>query len=323
MNQLLADLRYGVRMLFKTPNATLTVLIALSLGIGVSALTFSLIRGAVLAELPVEGGDRIMRIERGDRQGVSAEDYAAWTARQRSFEGLAAAQVGTVTLAIEGAGAEPVRSASITPSLLPLLATAPTLGRGFTPDDAAPGAPATVLVSHDVWRDRLGGGADALGRVVRVNGQPAEVIGVLPEGFGFPWDQDVWSPLDLDPARPVSLETSTESAVLIGRLRDGVSPQDAARDLTALTTELDRERLGEEGPGSIVRVSAYTDLFSESGRSLALAALMLGVALLVLLVACANVANVLLARAVARRREVAILLSSGASRARLTTPLQV
>src|SRR5690606_42081014 len=107
------------------------------------------------------------------------------------------------------------------------------------------------------------------------------------------------------------------------RWRAGVSPQDAARALPALTGERDRGRLGEVGPGWIVRVSACTDLFSESGRSLALAALMLGVALLVLLVACANVANVLLARAVARRREVAILLSSGASRARLTTPLQV
>src|SRR5687767_6414220 len=174
MNRLWNDLRYGARMLVKTPGASITVLIALSLGIGLSALTFTLINSALLTSLPFEDGDRIVRISR--------EDYALWSARQRSFENIAAAEISTVTLAIEGYGSEPIQSATITPSLLLLLRAAPALGRAFTEEDAAPGAPAVILVSHDIWEDRLGADPGALGRTVRVNGQPAQIVGVMPEG---------------------------------------------------------------------------------------------------------------------------------------------
>ena len=199
MHRLLTDLRYGVRMLLKTPSATATVLLALSLGIGLSALTFSLINGAVLTSLPVEGGDRIVRIGRAEPVTWGGDDYAAWSQRQRSFEHIGGVEMTTVTLAIDGSGTESVMSAAITPSILPLLATAPALGRPFTDADAVRGAPAVVLVSHNVWRDRLGSDPNALGAVVRVNGRPAQIVGVMPEGFGFPWNQKVWAPLDLDP----------------------------------------------------------------------------------------------------------------------------
>ncbi len=323
MSQLLNDLRYGVRMLLKTPTATGTVLIALSLGIGLSALTFSLINGAVLTSLPAEGGDRIMRIGRVEQLAVTGDDYPTWFARQRSFGELGAVEMSTVTLSVEGSGAQPVRSASITPSILAVLATEPALGRPFTEEDAAPGATAVVLISHEVWREWLASDPAVLGRIVRVNGRPAQVIGVMPAGFGFPWDQQVWSPLDLDPIRRggTAFVPVGESASVVGRLRDGVSPRAAARELTAITSELDRERRGATGPESSVSVVNYTDLFSQSGQSAALAALMLGIAFLVLLVACSNVANVLLARAVARRREIAIRQAIGASRLRITGQL--
>jgi putative ABC transport system permease protein len=322
MSQLANDVRYGLRMLLKTPSATAMVLIALSLGIGLSALMFSLIDGAVLATLPVEGGDRVVMIGRVDRMAQAVDDYATWSTRQRSFEHLGALSTNTVTLAIEGSGTTPAAGASITPSVFPLLSTPPAIGRPFTDQDAAPGAPAVILVSHDVWRERLGADPNAVGRVVRVSGRPAEIIGVMPEGFGFPWDQQVWAPLDMDPVRGgAAFAVAAEGRWVIGRLRPGVSAQDASRELTGLTRELDTEKRGSAGAASTVSVRRYTDLFGGSGGSATLAALMLGIALLVLLVACSNVANVLLARAVARRREIVIRLAVGASRRRITTQL--
>src|SRR6476620_474443 len=138
MNRLANDVRYGVRMLIKTPSATAMVLIALSLGIGLSALMFSLVNGAVLATLPVEGGDRVMMIGRADQMARTTDDYTTWSDRQRSFEHLGAMSIGAVTLAIEGVGTAPVSSASITPSLLRVVSTSPAIGRPFTDQDAAP-----------------------------------------------------------------------------------------------------------------------------------------------------------------------------------------
>src|SRR5262245_595972 len=324
MNRLVNDVRYGFRMLRNTPSATAMVLIALSLGIGLSALMFSLINGAVLATLPVDGGDRVVMMGRTDPLARTADDYTTWVARQRSFEHLGALSPNTVTFAIEGSSTTPVQGASITPSVLRIVSTSPAIGRPFTDQDAAPGASAVVLISNDLWRDRLGADPNAVGRVVRVNGRPTEIIGVMPTGFRFPWDQDVWEPVAMDPVRGgAQFAVAAEGRLIIGRLRDGVSAQDAARELTGLTRELETEKRGTTGPASMVGVRRYADILGGEGQSVMLAGVLLGVALLVLLVACSNVANVLLARAVARQREIVIRLAVGASRLRIATQLLV
>jgi len=148
MQRIVNDVRFGTRMLVKARSTTVLVFVALSLGIGLSAVMFSMIDGAVLTALPVDGGDRIVRIGREDQSAQTIDDYATWAARQRSFEQLGAIAMNTVTLAIDSSGAEPVLGAAITPSILPLVSTQPAIGRPFTDADASPGAPAVRLATR-------------------------------------------------------------------------------------------------------------------------------------------------------------------------------
>ncbi len=312
MSHVLTDLRLGTRRMLKTPAATLTVLTALSVGIGLSAAMFSLIKGVLLPTLPFENGDRIVQIRRAGFAPLSAEAYQYWSARQGSFEGLGATAERTVTLAIEGEGSEPVSSAAMDVAALPLLSVQPVLGRAFTDADYIPGAPAVVLVGQEIWRTRLDADSRVLGRTVRVNGEPAEIVGVMPEGFGFPETEELWTPLRLDVLRP---DGNPQRFSVFGMLREGVARGVAMAELN----DLDRQRplnAAESAP-SPVEVVAYTDIMNPPGRSYQLAGVMLGVAFLVLLVACANATNVLLAQAAVRGREVAVRTALGASRARI------
>jgi putative ABC transport system permease protein len=183
------------------------------------------------------------------------------------------------------------------------------IGRSFAASDAVLGAPAVVLVSEKLWRTRFDADPGVLGRVVRVNSRPAEIVGVMPERFGFPWNEDVWTPLHLD--------GTTEATGIFGLLREGVSREAAAEELNALDAE--RPRPGTDPVPTSVQVSVFADIFNPAGRSHLLAGVMLSVALLVLLVAGANVTNVLLAGAAVRSREVAIRTALGASRGRIAT----
>ena len=307
-----ADLRLGVRRLLRTPATTLAVLTALSVGIGLSAAMFSLIDGALLPVLPFENGDRVVRVQRSGFAPLSVEAYRYWSERQSSFEGLGAAARRRVTLAIEGEGSESASSAAMDVTTWPLLSVQPVIGRPFTDADAAPGAPAVVLVGYEIWRTRLAADTSVLGRTVRVNGELAEIVGVMPEGFGFPFSEELWTPLPQDRLRP---DHTPEGFLVFGMLRDGVTADVATAELNAL----DRQRLARapESAPPRVDVLAYTDLMGGPGTSRLLAGVMLGVALLVLLVACANATNVLLAQAAVRGQEVALRAVLGASRARI------
>ncbi|MEQ1856281.1 MAG: ADOP family duplicated permease [Longimicrobiales bacterium] len=320
MSQAFDTLRFGARMLRKAPGATLTVLVALSFGIGLPTLMFSLVMGAIVPTLPFPNGDRIVRISRVGDAPVTTADFEYLSTRQRSFDGLGAVSSTQVTLGLEGQGAESLSGALIDPALLNLLSVNPARGRAFTAADASADAPAVVLLGHDVWQDRLAGDPDVLGRIVRVNGRETEVVGVMPEGFGFPFDDQIWLPLRVDPLRYVlarSGEQDGSIAFLVGRLREGVSRTAASEDLSALLAQVDLERGLALSTSSRAQVVAYTNIFSSEGQRFGIAGMMLGVALLVLLVACANVTNVLLARTVARSREVAIRTAMGASRPRI------
>ncbi|MDP2957770.1 MAG: ABC transporter permease [Longimicrobiales bacterium] len=311
MSHLLTDLRHGARRLLRTPTATLTVWAALSIGIGLPTLLYSLVGGTLLTTLPFEGGDRIMRVGRQGFAPISAEDYLHWSARQRSFEGLGAMADGMVTLGIEGAGVEPVMGTALDLAAWRLLSVQPVLGRTFTDGDAIPGAPAVAIIGHDVWRDRMGADPRVLGRTVRVDGKPAEIVGVMPEGFGFPFFMEVWTPLQLG-----SSGAQPPGALgVFGMLKEGIGREVPASELDALDAQ--RIRPATESAPTPVVVVPFTNIFGQPEMAAVVGGLMLGVAFLVLLVACANATNVLLARATVRSREVAIRTALGASRARI------
>ena len=314
LGEIRTDVRLGVRRLLRSPAATLTVLTALSVGIGMSALMFSLIDGALLPTLPFPAGERIVRVQRVEVARLSAEAFGHWVARQSSFEGLGAWVEQTVNVTIDGERSEPVQGAALTSTALPLLSVQPDLGRLFTAEDAGPGASAVVLVGHAFWRTRLNGDPAVLGRTVRLNGEPAEIIGVMPEGFGFPMNHQLWTPLHVDALRP---DRNAGSLSVFGVLRAGVPMRMAASELNDLDGQ--RPRTAAESYLVPVVVKGYTDIINPPGRSQLLAGVMLGVAFLVLLVACANATNVLLAQAGVRSREVAVRAALGASRARIAT----
>jgi len=314
VEELRTDVRLGLRRLLRSPAATFTVLTALSVGIGLSALMFSLIDGALLPSLPFAAGERIVRVQRVEGARLSAEAFQYWMARQSSFEGLGAWVERMVNVTIDGERSEPVEGAALTATALPLLSVQPDLGRLFTEEDAGPGASAVVLVGHEIWRTRLNGDPDVLGRTVRLNGEPAEIIGVMPEGFGFPMNQQLWTPLHLDALRP---DRNPGSLSVFGVLRAAVPIRIAASELNDLDGQ--RPRTTTEAYPVPVVVKEFTDIINPPGRSQLLAGIMLGVAFLVLLVACANATNVLLAQAAVRSREVAVRAALGASRARIAT----
>jgi predicted permease len=312
VGELRTDFRLCLRRLLRARAATVTVLTVLSVGIGLAALMFSLIDGALLPSLPFPAGERIVRVQRVEGARVSAEAFEYWAARQSSFEALGAWIERMVNVTIEGEQSEPLESAALTANALPLLSVAPQHGRLFTEEDAGPGAAHVVLIGHEMWRTRLNGDPAVLGRTMRLNGEPAEIIGVMPEGFGFPLNHELWTPLHLDALRPADNPVSLS---VFGVRREGVPIRVAAAELNDLDTQ--RPRTAAEAFRVPVVVKGYTDIINPPGRSQLLAGIMLGVAFMVLLVACANATNVLLAQAAVRSREVAVRAALGASRARI------
>ncbi len=315
MSAWVTELRYAARGLRNSPGVAALAVLALALGLGLTTTMFSIVEGAILRGLPFEGAGRIMHLERNNlSEGIESmevplHDYLDWREQQRSFEALAAFHEGTVNLS-GTERAERYDGAFITANGLETLGVRPTLGRLFREDEDEPEAGPVLLLSDHVWRDRFDADTAVLGRVLRVNGEQATVIGVMPPGFRFPTAQDVWLPLRMDPAKLARGEgTSLE---VFGRLRDGVSRDRAAAEMQTIARRL-AEAYPEtnEGVGAVVK--PFTDEYiGEEPRAMLWT--MLGAVFLVLLIACANVANLLLARAATRQRELAIRSAIGASR---------
>jgi len=323
---LLKDLRYGARKLVRNPGFSAISVLTLALGIGLTTTMFSIVYGAMFRGLPYEGGDRLVSLERNnpvrgwERMDVSLHDFADWRQQQKSFEALGGYTGGTVNVS----GTEkPERydGAYVTANTFRILGAKPALGRTFREGEDAPGSPAVVVLGHSVWRDRFKSDPGVLGKTIRVNAEQAEIIGVMPEGFGFPANEELWIPFREAPA---AKRGEGASLSVFGKLREGVTLDAANVELAGIARRL-QAAYPESNKDIGAHVQKFTDtMIGDEPRALLLT--MLGAVFMVLLIACANVANLLLSQAAMRAKEVGIRTALGASRARimmqfLTEPL--
>jgi predicted permease len=323
MENLLKDIRFAFRALVRKPGFALIAVLALSLGIGLTTSMFSIVRGVILRGLPFEQPERIMALLRHNplegqtRLAVLVHDFFDWRERQTTFEELAAFDGSNVNLSGGNDRPEQFFGASITPNTFNLLRVSPILGRNFQEEDAVPGAAAVIMLSFSLWRDRFAGDAEVIGRTVRVNGEQTTIIGVMPERFEFPVNQKLWLPLKVD---PLEFERGKGPAFFaFGRLKDGVPVGRARAEFAAIASQLEAEYpQTNTGMGVIINPYVYEIIGYQTPPFLYT---MLGAVSLVLVIACANVANLLLARAAVRSKDVAIRTAMGASRKRIIVQL--
>lgn len=322
MNHLIDDLRLALRGFRKTPGVTAVIVLALALGIGANASCFVYISGLLLHPFPYPQLDRIMTIwespvnQPGERGAVAPANFLDLQANS-SFAALSAYRPWSANLSGIG-DPERVQACQVTPEFFAALGLAPSLGRAFGPDDVKPGQPGTLVISHGFWTSRFGSGAAAIGKTVALNGAAYTIVGVMPEEFNFPLETEMWVPLTLTLAEQHDRASHTVS--LLGRLKPGIPVAQARAELTALGQRLaaDHPETNENRSFQTVPLLDLAD--SYSARFLMTLLVTAG---FVLLLACANVANLLLVRLAERQREIAIRAAMGASRARIVIQLLV
>lgn len=322
MDALLKDLRSAARSLAKQPGSAVISVLILAFGIGLSTSMFSLVYGVLYRGLDVPEPERIGVVSRVDtRQGevdhdpMSSHDFLDFRERTRSFEGWLGYYGGTVNLA-DAEGPERYQGAWVTATAFDVLGVQPVVGRTFVEGEDRPGSPPTVLLGHHVWRDRYGADPSVVGRSVRVNGRQGTVVGIMPEGFRWPSNHDLWVTMDDDPLAEARGEGRSYWAM--ARLADGVTWEQADLELARVAEQLTAE-WPEENEGLSAQLITVSQ--QQNGDEIAVVFLAMMVAVLcVLLVACANVANLLLARAASRMREAGVRVAMGAGRLRVMAP---
>ena len=309
------DVRYGLRTLRKNPGFTCAAALTLALGIGANTAIFSVIDTVLLKPLPYVDSERLLMVWEKPPQGLrnyaSEANYLDWRDQARSFSDLAAFTTGGFTLS-GGAQAERINGVRVTWDAFRMLAVRPILGRGFTAADDQHGAARVAVLTHGFWQRKFGGDAAVIGRSILLNGEPCTIIGVLPPDFRFFYAPDMFIPLALDPA---TANRDWEYLVPVGKLKPGVTIEQARAEMTGIARNL-AAAYPKTNQGWGIFLEPVRDAVVHYGRTQALW-LLFGAVGFVLLIACVNVANLMLAKAAARSRELAVRASLGASRRRI------
>ena len=315
------DLRYALRQLRKSPGFTAVAVFTLALGIGANTAIFSILEGVVLAPLPYFQPDRLVMVwennPRFPRVWNSYPNFLDWQRNARSFQQMAAFREQGIDLTFPGAASH-LKASQISSGFFATLGTRLALGREFTSQENQSGGAPVVILSNHLWRERFGGRPGALGKTVALDGVIYSIVGVAPRGFRLLEDADVYTPLGQLGPLMLNDRAGHDGIFTAARLEPGVSISESQSEMNTIQSRLDREYPSDNRDLGIYVEPLKQEVVGDAGQTLALLLAAVG---LVLLIACTNIANLLLARSAARSREFAIRLAIGANRIRLTRQL--